>query len=60
MHEAHSLAYLTHSHMHVRTRTHNRFMALLDFVGTTQVSWHQKDKTNLDLLKQEIVVLFTG
>ena len=23
--------------------------------GTTQVSWHQKGKTNLDLLEQEIV-----
>ena len=30
-------------------------MALLDFVRTTQMSRHQKGKTNLDLLEQEIV-----
>jgi len=29
-------------------------MALLDFVRTTRMSWHQKGKTNLDLLEQEI------
>jgi len=30
-------------------------MAFLDSVGTTRVSQHQKGKTNLDLLEQEIV-----
>jgi len=30
-------------------------MAVLDFVRDVQVSWHQKGKTNLDLLEQEIV-----
>jgi len=41
---------------YTHTNTHNRFTALLDFVRTTQVRWHQKGKrTNLDLLEQEIV-----
>jgi len=31
------------------------FTALLDFVRDPQVSQHQKGKTNLDLLEQEIV-----
>jgi len=44
----------------VRTNTHNRFTALLEYVGTTRVSRYQKGKTkkvktNLDLLEQEIV-----
>jgi len=33
--------------------THNCFTALLILSGTTRVSWHQKSKTNLDLLEQE-------
>jgi len=42
------------------THTHNRFTALLEYVGTTRVSRYQKGKTrqvktNLDLLEQEIV-----
>ena len=41
----------THTHAH----TDNHFMALLDFVRDTRVSQHQKGKTNLDLLAQEIV-----
>jgi len=34
---------------------HQPFHSPMDFAETTQVSWYQKDKTNLDLLKQEIV-----
>jgi len=30
-------------------------MALSILSGTTRVSWHQKSKTNLDLLEQEIM-----
>jgi len=38
-----------------KTHTHNRFTALLDFVWDHRVIWHQKGKTNLDLLQQETV-----
>jgi len=34
---------------------HNCFMTLLDFVPDYPGSWHQKGKTNLDLLEQETV-----
>jgi len=34
---------------------YNRFTALWIFFRTTRVSQHQKGKTNLDLLEQEIV-----
>ena len=34
---------------------YNRFTALCILSGTTRVSFHQKGKTNLDLLEQEIV-----
>jgi len=34
---------------------YNRFMALWIKSRTTQVSWYQKGKANLDLLEQEIV-----
>jgi len=34
---------------------YNHFTALLEFVQTTQVSWYQNGKTNLDLLEKEIV-----
>ena len=45
---------------HTHTHTHNRFTALLEFVWDypgEQVSEgkNQEDKTNLDLLEQEIV-----
>ena len=33
----------------------NHFTALWTLSGTTQVSWYQKGKTNLDLLEQETV-----
>jgi len=59
--------WLTHAHRQAHTQTdddgiyrssvahsytYNRFTALS---GTTQVSRHQKGKTNLDLLEQQIV-----
>ena len=44
----------THAHTHTHTHT-NHFTALLILSGTTRVSQHQKGKTNLDLLEQEIV-----
>jgi len=34
---------------------YNHFMAPWTVSGSTRVSWHQKDKTNLDLLEQKIV-----
>jgi len=37
--------------MHAQTHTHNHWI----LSGITWVSRHQKDKANLDLLKQEIV-----
>jgi len=43
-----------HTHTHTHTHT-NHFTALLILSGTTRVSQHQKGKTNLDLLEQEIV-----
>ena len=39
----------------MHTHTHNRFTSSGILSGTTRVSWHQKGKTNLDLLQQEIV-----
>ena len=42
---------ITHKHIH----THNRFMAIWILSRTTRVSRHQKGKTSLDLLEQEIV-----
>ena len=52
----------THTHTHARAHTHTRthththtrtFNGPLS--GNTRVSWYQKGKTNLDLLKQETV-----
>jgi len=37
------------------THTHNILRPSLILSGTTRVSWHQKGKTNLDLLQQETV-----
>jgi len=47
----------THTCTHARTHTHTHkcFTAMLDLVQATRVSQHQKGKTNLDLLEQEIV-----
>jgi len=42
----------THTHTHTRARAHAPCWILS---GTTWVSQHQKGKTNLDLLRQEIV-----
>jgi len=38
-----------------QTHIHIHFMALWTLSMTTQVSWYQKGKSNLDLLEQEIV-----
>ena len=48
----------TNARMHARTHTHTHTTILRPswiLSGTAWVSQHQKDKTNLDLLKQEIV-----
>ena len=42
--------YSTCTHTHTHTHTFNGPLS-----GTTQVSWYQKGKTNLDFLKQETV-----
>jgi len=39
----------------LRPPTNNRFTAMLVLSGTTRVSRHQKGKTNLDLLEQDIM-----
>jgi len=49
------------THTHTHTHTHNRFTAILDFVQDypgelTPERYIQEDKTNLDLLEQEIVL----
>jgi len=41
--------------MHTHIHTHNRFTAFLDFVRDYPVGQHQKGKTSLDLVEQEIV-----
>jgi len=41
--------------MHARTNTRMRLWPSCILPQTTQVSRHQKGKTNLDLLEQEIV-----
>jgi len=42
-------------HPDTRTHIHNRFTALFDSVRDYEVSWHQKGKTNLDLLEHKTV-----
>jgi len=42
-------------HGRINNYYYYRFMALWILSGTTQVSRHQKGKSNLDLLEQEIV-----
>jgi len=42
-------------HTYTHTDTHNRFMALLDFVSDYPGEPVQKGETNLDLLEQEIL-----
>ena len=44
---------ITHTHTHTHHTTVLRPSWILS--GATRVSWHQKGKTNLDLLEQEIV-----
>jgi len=44
-----------HMSYNTQTHKHNHFTALLDFVQETWMSWHEKGKTNLDLLEQEVV-----
>ena len=45
----------THMHTHTHAHTHNRLRPPWILSGTTRVSRHQKGKTNLDLLEQDIV-----
>jgi len=49
-HHTHHTHARTHTHTHTHTRTFNGPLS-----GNTRVSWYQKGKTNLDLLKQETV-----
>jgi len=46
---------VTHAHTHARMHTQSFYGPLGLLSRTTRVSWHQKGKTNLDLLQQEIV-----
>jgi len=49
----------TKTHKHTNRHTHHTHTTILRpswiLSGTTRVRWHQKGKTNLDLLEQEIV-----